>query len=138
MLKIDRMEFPKKYPIPNWLKIVVMLLVLGSLMLYNMNQDKLKQKLVISDVQISAYNKAQIEVEYSVSNETHSQREAWLLLKVYDNSDSLLTSSLFLVNLKAGEKKEMVKVLNDLARTLQPDEKPGAVTLEPYIRKGLL
>jgi hypothetical protein len=132
------MEFPKKYPIPNWLKIVVMLLVLGSLMLYNLNQDKLKQKLVISDVQISAFNKAQITVEYTVSNESRSNREVWLMMKAYDASDSLLTSSLFLVNLKAGEKKELVKVLNDLARPLKPNEKPGAVTLEPYIRKGLL
>jgi hypothetical protein len=138
MLKIDRMEFPKKYPIPNWLKILVLALVFASLMMYNCSQDKLRQMLKLSDIRISAFSKAQVEVEYTIRNDTKSDRDAWLLLKVFDVNDSLLASSLFLVKLKAGEKKDMLKVMDKLSRPLAAGEKPGTATLELYRRKGLL
>jgi hypothetical protein len=138
MLKIDRMEFPKKYPVPNWLKITVIALLFFSLLVYNYSQEKLAKKLVISDINISSFSKAQVDVEYTISNGTKSGRDAWLLLKVYDVSDSLLASSMFLVTLKAGEKKDMVKVMDKLSRPLAKGEKPGSATLELYRRKGLL
>jgi hypothetical protein len=138
MLKIDRMEFPKKYPIPNWLKLAIIVILFGSIVYYNNAEDRLLKKLVISDVVITGYSRVHAEVQYSIHNETRSDRNVRLLMKLYDVNDSLLTSAMFMVNLKAGEKKEMVKILDKLSHPLGKGEKPGSATLQVYKRKGLI
>jgi hypothetical protein len=137
MLKIDRMEFPRKYPIPGWVKFVVLALVIAGIWMHNCSQDQLAREIVISDVVISAYTKVHIEVEYSIHNRSRIDRDAWLLLRVSDDRDEELASSMFVVSLKAGEKKDMVKVLDKLSRPLADNEEPKAVKLEIFKRKVL-
>jgi hypothetical protein len=137
MLKIDRMEFPRKYNIPNWLKFAVLVMVVMGIMIYNCSQDKLAREIQISDVRITEFSRVHVEVHYSIYNATSSDRDIWLLLKVYDNRNEVLGSTLYMVNLKAGTRKTMLKIIDKLTRPLDKEEKPAGATLEVYKRKIL-
>lgn len=135
MLKIDRMEFPKKYPIPNWIKLLVVVLVILGIVIHNCSQDSLDKQIEISDITISEYSKVHVEVRYKLRSLSSVDRDIWLLLRVYDEQGEELSSSLFLVKLNAGAELNMIKILDKLSRPLEANEKPAKATLEIYKRK---
>jgi len=137
MLKIDRMEFPKKYPIPNWIKLLVILLVIFGVLIHNCSQDSLDKEIRISEIKITEYSKVHVEVTYSLRNLSTIDREVWLLLKVYDDKDEQLGSSLFLVKIKANTTQKRIKIIDKLSRPLVVNEKPAKASIEIYKRKVL-
>lgn len=137
MLKIDRMQFPNKYPVPNWIKLLVIALVLMGIFIHNCTQDLQDKEIRISDVNIAAYSKVHVEVTYTLQNLAKADREVWLLLKVYDDKDEELGSVLYLVTIKAGATQSRIKLVDKLARTLADNEQPAKASIRIYKRKVL-
>jgi len=137
MLKIDRMQFPNKYPVPNWIKLLVIALVLMGIFIHNCIQDQQERDIRISDVSISDYSAAHVEVSYKLQNLARVDHDVWLLLKVYDDKDEELGSVLFLVSIKAGLTQPRIKVVDKLARPLAENEKPAKASIRIYKRKVL-
>lgn len=137
MLKIDRMQFPNKYPVPNWIKLLVVALILMGIFIHNCMQDMQDREIRISDVSIAAYSTAHVEVTYKLQNLAKVERDVWLLLKVYDDKDEELGSVLFLVSIKAGVTQSRIKVVDKLTRPLAENEKPAKASLQIYKRKVL-
>ncbi len=135
MAKFDRMEFPKKYPIPNWLKLLVVVLVFCGILIHNCTQEHLSQEIVISDVKIIDYSRAHIEVTYNIYNKSSLDRDVWLLLFVSDSKGEELASTLFLIKIKAGENVTKIKIIDKLNKPLINNIKPEKATIEVYKRK---
>ncbi|MFO7659389.1 MAG: hypothetical protein R6V77_00580 [Candidatus Cloacimonadaceae bacterium] len=137
MLKIDRMQFPNKYPVPNWIKLLAIALVLMGIFIHNCTQDLQDKEISISDVSIAAYSKVHVEVTYTLQNLAKADREVWLLLKVYDDKDEELGSVLYLVTIKAGVTQSRIKLVDKLERPLADNEQPAKATIQIYKRKVL-
>jgi hypothetical protein len=137
MYKFDRMEFPKKYPIPGWLKLFVLATVLLGILIHNCAQDNLEREIAVKNVRITGYSRVHVEVAYTLVNKARVDREVWLLLEVLDDSTGVLGSTLFMTSIRAGQTKSMLKVLDKLNRGLEPGEKPAAARIKIYKRKIL-
>lgn len=135
MLKIDRMEFPKKYPIPNWIKLMVIVLVIAGVFIHNCTQDNLLKEIKITDVQITEYSKVHVEVDYTIANSSKFDRDVRLLLRVYDKDNIELGSTLFLVNISKHSKKSMLKIIDKLSKPIDNENRPFKATIEIYRRK---
>jgi hypothetical protein len=135
MKNIDRLEFPKKYPISNSIKFGVLLFIVLGVLIHNCTQNQLSHEVTISDIKITDYSTALVEVQYVLTNQTKVDRYVWLLVKVYDDQGKELESALFQVNARAATIQPMLKIMDKLSRPLQKDEKPAKATIELYKRK---
>jgi hypothetical protein len=133
--KFDRLEFPKKYPVPNWIKLAVLFLIAAGIGIHNCSQNQLSRDVQISDVKITESSRVHVEVEYTLYNSSSLNRDVWLLLKVYSNKREELGSALYSVSVEANRRVAMLKIIDKLARPIQLNDKPFIVTLEVYQRK---
>jgi hypothetical protein len=138
MFKFDRMEFPKKYPVSNWIKLVVLLLICSGLLIHNCWQNQIYNNIIIRDIKITDYSRVHVEVEYTIYNKSSIDRDIWLILNVTDNKDIDLGSALYSVRIKAGQTQSLLKIIDKLSRPLELNDKPAKATIEVYKRKGLL
>lgn len=137
MYKFDRMEYPKKYPIPGWIKVFVLAMIMVGILIHNCSQDNLQREIRITNIRITEYSRIHVEVAYTLISQARVDREVWLLLEVTDESNRVLGSTLFQTDIRAGQTKPMLKVLDKLDRPLGPDEKPATARIEIYKRKVL-
>jgi hypothetical protein len=135
MYKFDRMQWPRKYPVPNWIKLMIVVMFFVGVIITNHSQRLLTRDIRISDIKISEYSRVHVDVEYTISNRSSVDRDVWLILQVYDNKSALLGNALFLVNCKAKSTQERLKMIDKLVRPLENNEKPAKATLEVYNKK---
>jgi len=135
MPKFERLDFPKKYPIPGWIKVAVFAIFFMGVGIHNCSEKQLTEEIKITKVTVTEYSKVHIEVQYSISNYSHIDRDVWLLLTAYNTEGVELGSSLFQVTAKAGKVQPMIKIMDKLPRALNIDEKPGKATVVLYKRK---
>ena len=132
---IDRIDFPKRYPVPSWLMLAVVILALMGIMINESSQKRLVKNIIITNTEITEYSRVHIEVQYNIQNLLPKEQTPNLLLKVYDLQGNIIASTLFRVKLPAQRKISLLKIIDKLVRTLDKGEKPGKVTLEVYPRK---
>ncbi|MFB3844523.1 MAG: hypothetical protein ACE14O_02080 [Candidatus Cloacimonadaceae bacterium] len=137
MYRFERLEFPKKYPIPNWIKLAVLIMILAGIGIHSCSQRKDAADIVISNVQITDYTRVSVEVDYTLQNKSKADRIVWLYLRVYGPEDEILGDALYSVSIKAGAKQDFAKIIDKLSRPLLIGEKPAKATLEIYKRKVL-
>lgn len=135
MPRFERLEFPKKYSIPGGIKLGVLLLIAIGIWIQTCSDKQLHREVIISDVKITDYSKVHVEVQYVIQNMSGLDREVKLLLRIYDEKGVELGSTLFLVNLEAGKKQSMLKIIDKLSRPLEKDEKPFKATINLYTKK---
>jgi len=132
---IDRLEFPKKYPISGTIKMAVILFIIFGVWIHNCSQNQLSKEVTISEIKITEYSTVHVEIEYTISNKSSIDRDVWLLLKVFDSQGLELGSSLFFEKAKANKIQPMLKIMDKLSRPLLKDEKPAKATIEVFKRK---
>jgi hypothetical protein len=135
MNNIDQMEFPRKYPVPQWLQLAVVVMILAGCGIHYCSQLQSSREISISDVRISDYSRVHVEVEYTLTNDAKVDREVWLYLQVFDANSRVLANALFLVRSKGGSRQSMLKIIDKLSRSLDKNEKPTKATLEVYKKK---
>lgn len=132
---IERIDFPKRYPVPSMIMLGVIAFVFIGVMIHECTQKQLVNNIKISDVVITEYTRVYIEVQYTIQNTSRFEQAPNLMLKIYDTRGELLASSLFNVRIPAGKTWPLLKIIDKLIRPLDKGEKPGKVTLEVYPRK---
>jgi len=135
MLKIDRLEFPKKYPIPNCVKLLVVLLVFTGILIHNCSQTNLTKEIQVSNVRITTYSKVHAEVEYLLTNKSAFKRDVRLLVRIFNETGEELGSALYMVQTLPYSSKPMVKIIDKLSSPLENENIPVKATLEIYRRK---
>ena len=135
MPKIDRLEFPKKYPLKDtWIVLVLITVVFGVFIHFH-TQKQIRESIVISDIAIADYTDQYINVIYTIKNLSRDAQEIRLLAKVYDKEGGEIASTLFLAKLKPDSTQVRTKLIDSLNRALKPGEKPYRVTITLYERK---
>ncbi|PKN79423.1 MAG: hypothetical protein CVU48_05390 [Candidatus Cloacimonetes bacterium HGW-Cloacimonetes-1] len=135
MPKIERLEFPKKYPLKyNWIVLVLISVVIGVLV-HNCTQKQVRETIIISDIAIADYSDQYINVIYTIKNLQKEPQEIRLLAKVYDKDGGEIASTLFIAKLKPLSNQVRTKLIDSLNRSLKPGEKPYRVTITLYERK---
>ncbi len=137
MVKIDRLDFPKKYPIPAGIKLGVFLVLILGVIIHRCVQNQLKSEIKISNIEITEFSRVHVEVQYTVTNNSRSERDVRLLLKVFDDKGEVIGSSLFMVKVQPKSSQRFVKIIDKLERTLELSEKPTRAEIEVYTRKLL-
>jgi hypothetical protein len=132
---IERIDFPKRYPVPAWLMMTVVVMIFAGIMIHECTQKQLVNEIRISEVVVADYSRVHIEVQYTIQNASRFEREPNLMLKVYDAKGELIASVLYNIKIPARKTQELVKIIDKLDRPLDKGEKPGKVTLEVYPRK---
>jgi hypothetical protein len=135
MPTFERLDFPKKYPQPGWVKLIVLALIVAGIAIHNCSQTLLAEEIEISDVKITEFSRLHIEVQYIISNKSNLDRDLWLLLTAFDTAGKELGSTLFQVRAKAGKTQPMLKIMDKLTRPMNKDEKPDKATIVLYKRK---
>lgn len=133
----ERLDFPKKYPIPGWIKIAVVIAVLGGVLIHNCSQNNLDREIEITDIKITEFSRVHVEIEYTITNKSIIDRDVWLLLKVFDNSDDLVGSTLFFIKTEAGKSTRLIKIIDKLEKPLIDDVEPVKAVFEVFKRKVL-
>jgi hypothetical protein len=134
---IERIDFPKRYPVPSMIMLLVVVFAIAGVMINECSQKQLVSNVLISDVVIVEYTRVYLEVDYTVHNRSRFEQQPNLMLKVYDTKGELLASALFSIKIPAGKTRNLLKIIDKLDRPLDIGEKPGQVTLEVFPRKVL-
>ncbi len=134
---IERMQFPRRYPLKDMVVLVAIVGIVVGFLVHNCTQQQIAESLRIEDIQISNYTEQYVEVSYLVTNLTSSTQDYRLLLTLYGQDDQILSSSLFMITVPAGTSERRSKLLDKLNRRLQPGEEPQRATIELYKRRIL-
>ncbi len=137
MPAIERMQFPRRYPLKDMVFLVAIVGIAVGFLVHNCTQRQIAESLRIEDIRISNYTEQYVEVSYLVTNLTSSAQDYRLLLTLYAQDDQILSSSLFMITVQAGRSERRSKLLDKLNRRLQPGEKPQRATIELYKRRIL-
>jgi hypothetical protein len=135
MPRFERLDFPKKYPVPNWIKLAIIVALIAGFGIYDCSQKKVLDEIKVLDVKITDYSRVHIEVQYTIQSQSHVDRDIWFILKAFDIKGKELGSTLYQVNVKAGRSQPMLKILDKLERPLENGEKPDKATVSIYTRK---
>jgi len=134
---IDRMQFPRKYPLKDVVVILAILGVAVGFMVHNCTQRQIATSVRIEDIRIADFGEQFIRVGYRITNLTASDHDYRLLLTVYADDGQILASSLFMITVPGRRSERRSKLLYRLNRPLQPGERPHNATIELYRRRIL-
>ncbi len=137
MPKIDRMDFPRKLPLANSGKILILLAVAFGFWMHYCTQKELRESVILSEVSIVNFSSNYIELGYKIQNLKDHDQEVRLLAKIWDENGEEIASIMFLVNLRGGITQHRTKILDKLNRAIREDETPHRAAIRVYERKIL-
>jgi diphthamide synthase (EF-2-diphthine--ammonia ligase) len=137
MPKIERMDFPRKLPLANSGKLLILLAVALGIWIHQCTQKELRESIVLSEVSVANYSTGHIELAYKIQNLKDHDQEVRLLAKVWDENEEEIASIMFLVNLKAGIIQNRTKIIDKLNRAIRDGEVPHRAAIRVYERKLL-
>lgn len=132
---IDRMEFPRKYKLKDSLLIIAILAMLFGVWLNNFGQKKILQNVSISQVRIEDYSSQHVEISYRVENKLRRNLELRILAAVFDTEGKELSSSMYMLEIEAGQTKYYSKIFDNLSRNLAEGEVPAQARVRIYPRR---
>ncbi len=130
-------RIPRKFPVPVWMKLVLLLaVVLGLVIRSYLHKNDIKN-IQISNVMISDYTKISADVTFEVENlARYAYKDQAIMIKIFTHNGEEIASRLAAVDIQPKKKQRFLKVLDKFERPLQDDEVPVAeVTL---YKPGLL
>ncbi len=137
MPKIERMDFPRKFPLANSGKLLVLLAVALGIWIHQCTQRELRESIVLSEVKVVNFSSGHIELGYKIQNLKDHDQEVRLLAKVWDENEEEIASIMFLINLKAGITQNRTKIIDKLNRAIREDEIPHRAAIRVFERKIL-
>ncbi len=131
------MEFPRKFPLANSGKLLVLIAVVLGVLIHQCTQKQLRESIVISDIQIVDYSSGHMELEYQIQNLRDREQEVRLLAKAWDDNDIEIASIMFLVKLPPNATQKRTKIIDKLNRAIKEGEIPKRAAIRVYERKIL-
>ncbi len=135
MYKFETLEYPKKYPVPGWIKIAVLAILILSYIVTTRVMEKRASQIIITNVQISDFSRAHVEVSYTIENKSRKIHNVWLLFDVFDKNKVVIGNALYQVTVAAGKKQDMIKIIDQLSRALEEGEQPTQASVSIYKKK---
>jgi hypothetical protein len=132
MKSVDRIDINKRRPIPNWIKLVLLIMVIFGISLRNCWKKSHVNAVNISDIEIADYTISTIDIKFTVENPNQVDLKKPIIIRVMLKSGAELTSKLTSIEFPAQSKKRYLKVLTKFTRPLTDLSDIGNVTVEVY------
>lgn len=132
---VDRMEFPRKYKLKEYVIILVLVAAFVGIMLQRQSIKRVREAIEISSVSVGRFGTQFIELDYSIANKSNQEQTVRLLAKVWDAQGEEIASALFDVTLQPSNTSQRSKMLDKLTRTLKEGEKPYKAEISLYERR---
>ncbi len=118
MANFERMDIKKRWPVPNWIKLVLLGMMIFGFYLRSCWKEVQTNQVQISNIEAVDFTNASIDVQFTIANPNGVDLKKSILIKVILNSDAELASRLTSIEIPAKSKKNYLKILNRFAKPL--------------------
>jgi hypothetical protein len=125
-------QTPRRYPIPAWVKMALMIAVIMGITMrscYVKNQGK---SFVISEVTLQEKTRVSADVAFTITNTARVTQKKSVLIQVYDTNGDLLASKLSQVEVPGNSEKRFLKVLQKFKRPVRDAGEIELATVDIY------
>ena len=132
MSAFERIDINKRRSIPNWIKLVLLVTVIFGITLRNCWKKSQTSDISITDIEISDYTIASIDVNFVITNPNDVKLTKKIIIKAYLASGEELASRLTSIEVSPKSKKRYLKILTKLQKPLNDINEISRVTVEVY------
>ncbi len=132
MSAFERIDINKRRSIPNWIKLVLLVTVIFGITLRNCWKKSQTSDISITDIEISDYTIASIDVNFVITNSNDVELTKKIIIKAYLASGEELASRLTSIKVSPKSKKRYLKILTKLQKPLNDINEISLVTVEVY------
>ena len=132
MSAFERIDINKRRSIPNWIKLVLLVTVIFGITLRNCWKKSQTSDISITDIEISDYTIASIDVNFVITNPNDVELTKKIIIKAYLASGEELASRLTSIEVSPKSKKRYLKILTKLQKPLNDINEISRVTVEVY------
>jgi hypothetical protein len=132
MKSVERIDINKKRPIPNWIKLVLLVVIVFGIGLRNCWKKNNPSSVLISDIQVAEFTISTIDVKFTVENPHNVALKKSILIKVMHRSGTELASKLAAIEFPPQSKKRYLKVLTKLVKPVNELSDIAEVSVEVY------
>ena len=111
MSAFERIDINKRRSIPNWIKLVLLVTVIFGITLRNCWKKSQTSDISITDIEISDYTIASIDVNFVITNPNDVELTKKIIIKAYSASGAELASRLTSIEVSPKSKKRYLKIL---------------------------
>ena len=124
-------DLKKKYPVPAWVKMILLLAVVFGLVVRSCIHRSEKRNIVISNVMITEYTTLSADVSFEITNKGGvPYKRQPIMIRIQTHTGEEIASRLTTIAIKPKTTQRYLKVLDKFERPLTEDEVPVAeVTL---------
>ena len=111
MRSIDRIDMNKKRPIPTYIKLILLVAVIFGISLRSCWKKSETKSLNISEIKITEISSGNVDVKFTVTNNSKVTLKKPILIRVFTNSGEELTSKITQIEIESRTSKRFLKVL---------------------------
>ncbi len=132
MKSVERIDINKRRPIPNWIKLVLLIAVILGVSLRSCWKKTNPNSVLISDIQVTEFTISSVDVKFTVENPHKVNLTKPILIKIMHRSGVELASKLTNIEFPAQSKKRYLKVLTKLVKPVNELSDISEVSVEVY------
>lgn len=133
MKNVDRIDIKKKWPIPVWVKLVLMMAVILGVWGRSCWLKTKDANIRISDIEVVEATKVTADIKFNVANRAEIALRKSFLIQIYNQRDELVASKITQIELPPRSNRRYLKVLEKFnVPLLNGLEDIKKVTVEVY------
>ncbi len=129
----NRIDINKKYPISSSIKFVLLIAAIFGIMLRSCYLKSEKKHIIFSNAKVTQFTRANIDVEFEVTNLSSANYEKNILIKVLNKSGEEVASKITRIYISAGQKhKGYLVELRKIKNPIKSLDDVGFVVVKIY------
>lgn len=125
-------QTPRRYPIPAWVKMALMIAVILGLTLRSCYVKQQGRSFVISGVTIQEKTRVSVDVVFTITNTARVTQKKSVLIQVYDTNGDLVASKLSQIEVPGTSERRFLKVLQKFKRPIKDASEIELATVDIY------
>ncbi|HHE40093.1 MAG: hypothetical protein DRI23_10135 [Candidatus Cloacimonadota bacterium] len=132
MKSVERIDIKKRWPIPSYVKFVLMLAVIAGFWGHSCWKKNVGANIQISEIEVMQATMTSADISFYVASRADIPLKKSLLIKLTNVNDELVASRITQIEIPPKTRKKYLKVLQKFERPLNGFEDIGEVTIEVY------
>ncbi len=138
MRSIERIDINKKRATPTYIKLILLVAVIFGITLRNCWKKNETGSLLISDIELTEITSGNVDVKFTVANNSKVTLKKPILIRVFTNSGEELSSKITQIEIEARTSKRFLKVLQKFNIPLENTADVSHAEVEIYISKSTI
>jgi len=133
MQSVDRIDIKKKWPIPAWVKMVLMLAVILGILGRSCWMKSKDVNIQIANIEVVDATKVTADIKFNVANRASIPLKKSFIIKIINQEDQLVASKITQIELPPKSNKRYLKVIEKFNIPLMHEaDDIKVVTVEVY------